>query len=675
MPDLIDGFVPLAKRMLKHKNHGILICATALIIEMCQLDPSVIRSFRKMVPHLVRVFSDILQYGFSQDYDVGGITDPFLQVKLLRLLRILGHGHAEASDAMNVVLAGVATNTDNVRNVGNAILYECVNTIMGIDSESGLRILAINTLGRFLSNRDNNIRYVALNTLCNVVNIDYDAVQRHRNTVVECLKDVDISIRRRALELIYALVNKQNIRTLARELINFLMVADYEFRSDLTTKICSVTERFSPNIAWHVDTIIRVMKISGNYVSHQTTFNLLALIARTPSLQAYAVQKMYLSISEDIAQQTLVRVASWCIGEYGQYLLIDPVQLDSQDIEEQVPSHFNVTEEDIIELMSTILNSPLTTAGTKRFVLNALAKLTIRIKSAQLIEQIKTILAEYSTHINIELQQRSVEYTQILSNPQMSAQLLANMPAPELKQLVGTNDLTNSNSSGENVTPEPIPQQTQAPNLLDDLLDLVPSSSSQSPTMMQPKPQPTQSVDLLSSLFGPSTPTSTNVNVQNTTTNMSPSTSGLDLLSSLDVSPTSTSQPSQINAPMGQPQSNFPPIVAFNDANVKITFYITKPQVQAPQNTLINVVFENNSGSPVSNFEMKIAVPKYIKFQLSPASGNYIAPNATNVTQQIKLINSLQGSKPILMKLRVTYVVNGESKEIDCDVPNIPHNV
>jgi hypothetical protein len=52
----------------------------------------------------------------------------------------------------------VATKTESNKNAGNAILYECVETIMGIEATSGLRVLAINILGRFLSNRDNNIR-------------------------------------------------------------------------------------------------------------------------------------------------------------------------------------------------------------------------------------------------------------------------------------------------------------------------------------------------------------------------------------------------------------------------------------------------------------------------------------------------------------------------------------
>ena len=59
----------------------------------------------------------------------------------------------------------VATNTEGNKTAGNAILYECVQTIMAIEAIGGLRVLAINILGRFLAFCDNNIRYILFSVL------------------------------------------------------------------------------------------------------------------------------------------------------------------------------------------------------------------------------------------------------------------------------------------------------------------------------------------------------------------------------------------------------------------------------------------------------------------------------------------------------------------------------
>jgi len=77
--------------------------------------------------------------------------------------------------------------------------------------------------GKFLSSRDPNQKYVALDTLTRVISYDVAAVQRHRAVIVECLRDADVSIRRRALDLVYALVNAENVRPLTKELLNYLV--------------------------------------------------------------------------------------------------------------------------------------------------------------------------------------------------------------------------------------------------------------------------------------------------------------------------------------------------------------------------------------------------------------------------------------------------------------------
>lgn len=213
----------------------------------------------QIVPNLVRILKNLILAGYSPEHDVSGVSDPFLQVKILKLLRVLGKNDGDASEAMNDILAQVATNTETSKNVGNAILYETVLSIMDIKSESGLRVLAINILGRFLLNNDKNIRYVALNTLLKTVHIDTSAVQRHRSTILECLKDPDVSIRRRAMELSFALVNTQNIRAMMKELVVFLDKSDAEFKAPCSSGIVLAAERYAPNKRWHLDTLLKVL--------------------------------------------------------------------------------------------------------------------------------------------------------------------------------------------------------------------------------------------------------------------------------------------------------------------------------------------------------------------------------------------------------------------------------
>lgn len=48
---------------------------------------------------------------------------------------------------------------------------------------------------------------------------------------------------------------------------------------------------------------------------------LIQLIAETTELHNYTVQQLFLLIKDDITQPSLVQVALWCIGEYGEKLI------------------------------------------------------------------------------------------------------------------------------------------------------------------------------------------------------------------------------------------------------------------------------------------------------------------------------------------------------------------
>ncbi len=252
-------------------------------------------------------------------------------------------------------------------------------TVLEIEADTGLRVMAINILGKFLSNKDNNIRYfctvyiflvvrltrrllryVALNTLNKVVSMDTNAVQRHRNIILDCLRDGDISIRRRALELSYALINDQNVRILVRELLAFLELADDEFKLGLTTQICLAAERFAPNKRWHIDTVLRVLKLvrffpylddlhliwlqAGNFVREEILSSFIRLVAHTPELQAYTASKLYLALKADLSQESLTLAATWVLGEYSEITLQGGIIDDEQTVK---VSHLLKDREDL----------------------------------------------------------------------------------------------------------------------------------------------------------------------------------------------------------------------------------------------------------------------------------------------------------------------------------------
>ena len=120
------------------------------------------KHFRKHLAGLIKTLKSLLMSGYAPEYEIGGVKDPFLQVKIIEIMGRIGQGNSEATDEMSDILAQIATNTDNSKNPGNSVLAECVRTIMLIEASQGLRVLGINILGKFLANKENNVRYVAL---------------------------------------------------------------------------------------------------------------------------------------------------------------------------------------------------------------------------------------------------------------------------------------------------------------------------------------------------------------------------------------------------------------------------------------------------------------------------------------------------------------------------------
>lgn len=113
VPDLQEHFLEKAKLLLQDRNHGVLLCGLTLVTSMCEADEAedyengIADMFRPIVPSLVKILKGLSSSGYAPEHDVTGITDPFLQVKILQLLRVLARGDAQVSEQINDILAQV----------------------------------------------------------------------------------------------------------------------------------------------------------------------------------------------------------------------------------------------------------------------------------------------------------------------------------------------------------------------------------------------------------------------------------------------------------------------------------------------------------------------------------------------------------------------------------------
>ena len=86
-------------------------------------------------------------------YCSSDIHDYWVQIKLLKILALLGAGDRHTSENMYSVLMEVLKRSDPGSNIGNAILYECICTITTIVANPRLLEMAAEITSRFLKVR------------------------------------------------------------------------------------------------------------------------------------------------------------------------------------------------------------------------------------------------------------------------------------------------------------------------------------------------------------------------------------------------------------------------------------------------------------------------------------------------------------------------------------------
>jgi len=681
VPDMVEDFLPVVISMLQDRNHAVQLTAVTLLVDVVGDHPQFLKKVRKTVTTLVQMLKNLVTSNYAPEYDVNGIADPFLQVKILRLLGRIGKRHKGAMEQMTDILAQVATNTEAQRNAGNSILYECVQTIVSLDCEEGLEDLAISILGRFLQNRENNIRYVALYMLHVVVEKNKDAVQRHSEVIVDCLRDSDSSIRVRAIDLVFALINRDSVEKLTKEILNYLVVASAEHKQELCNRLADTALRFAPSKAWHVHTLISMLCIAGEAVRDVIWHTAIALIGQPESedFRPQVVHRLYEALAEDASKPGLVYTAVWTIGEFGLVLGTAFEKEEGTEIYEVR------TEDEVLDLLESVRHRHDANLMSKSMIMNAYVKLSVRFEQTK--PRIADLVKAYENSMNAELQARSCEFSKIVDggfDGSLTSEWLAQMPTPTDEEMAerrvrmvnaagDKGDEYEFNGGGGRDGSDEESEDT-------DVSDDSDEEAAENPKRKTKKSQAQSSGDLidLDDMFGGGSGNATNGALA--TSPKQPQADQMDLLAGIfggettPAAPASTSASDDLLEGFGGSESrpsSAPSIKAFEKDGIEINMDLERGSGE--NEVILTAKYTNNDSSPVSDFLLQGAVPKYISLRMEQASGNVLEPHATNTVQQkIHLVNSMRGTKPIVMKIRISYRKNGQEHVEQATVQGFP---
>lgn len=409
-------------QLLNDRHLGVLTAVCSLVEELARIDQD---SYKSALGYAIVRLSRVVSatHADLQDYTYYFVPAPWLSVKLMRLMQCF-----EISDGS--LIRGLVESLDSIlsraqephkskkvqhANAKNAVLFEAINLIVHLQSETNLQIRSCIYLGAFLTAKETNLRYLALESMSLLATseLSHDAVKKHQDTVLSALKtERDVSVRQRAIDLLYAMCDRSNATTIVGELLNYLEKADYAIREELVLKIAILAEKFAVDYTWYVDTILSLIRLAGDYVSEEVWYRVVQIVINREDVQGYAAKTCFEALQAQACHENMVKVGGYILGEFGNLIAGDS------------------RSSPLVQFQLLHSRFHLCSASTRGLLLSTYVKfinLFPEIK-AQIQEVLR--LDSNVRNSDAEIQQRALEYLQLSSvtSSEVLATVLEEMP-------------------------------------------------------------------------------------------------------------------------------------------------------------------------------------------------------------------------------------------------------
>ncbi|KAH9700035.1 AP-2 complex subunit alpha-1 [Citrus sinensis] len=426
-PDVVnvDGWADRMAQLLDERDLGVLTSSMSLLVALVSNNHE---AYWSCLPKCVKILERLARnQDVPQEYTYYGIPSPWLQVKTMRALQYFPTVEdPNTRRSLFEVLQRILMGTDVVKNVNknnasHAVLFEALALVMHLDAEKEMMSQCIALLGKFIAVREPNIRYLGLENMTRMLMVTdvHDIIKRHQAQIITSLKDPDISdsivpplVFWRALDLLYGMCDVSNAKDIVEELLQYLSTADFAMREELSLKAAILAEKFAPDLSWYVDVILQLIDKAGDFVSDDIWFRVVQFVTNNEDLQPYAAAKAREYLDKPAIHETMVKVSAYLLGEYSHLLARRP----------------GCSPKEIFSIIHEKL--PTVSMSTVAILLSTYAKILMHTQPAdpELQNQIWTIFNKYESCIEVEIQQRAVEYFALSRKGVALMDILAEMP-------------------------------------------------------------------------------------------------------------------------------------------------------------------------------------------------------------------------------------------------------
>ena len=319
-PNSIPLYAEKIKKCLGNIKPSIVAAAVNVISDECKANPDI---FVPLLKQLCDIQKQIIEKKMNY-YQYQKIPEPFLQLKILKILGELCKGNKKNSEVVYDILRRSLNRADNLStDVSYTIVYECVLSITKIFPNQDLLEQASTAISKFLTPKSkSNLIYLGINCLKHLTNVNSKYIQRHQLFVVDCLESKDDTIRRITLELLYNNTNANNLKIITDKFIESLKsTTDVLFKADLTRKIFDLCARYCKSTKWLVEKLDQLLEFAQDHFDNKMLNDVIVILEENvmddPEVGDFLVKNYLKYFQRDNLSSIMIKLISWVIGFAG----------------------------------------------------------------------------------------------------------------------------------------------------------------------------------------------------------------------------------------------------------------------------------------------------------------------------------------------------------------------